>query len=111
MSANTTQACSATDTAARAIGRLAAHYKYGDMSADAFTAAANAALDPLRELERDGLEQARLNGMGTEREAALLGKLEESERNLLAGAAREAELMDRVEWLERQLALRGIVQP
>lgn len=83
MSTPTTQACSATDTAARAIGRLAAHYKYGDMSATDFTAAANAALDPLRELEQ----------------------------SLLAGAAREAELMDRVEWLERQLALRGIVQP
>ena len=33
-----------------------------------------------RQLERECLEQARLNGMGSEREAALLGRVERLER-------------------------------
>ena len=51
----------------------------------AFIAAANPAaiselLDRLEAAESDGLEQARLNGMGGEREAALLSKLEAAEK-------------------------------
>lgn len=37
-------------------------------------------LDRLEEAESDALEQARLNGMGSEREAALLAKLEAAEK-------------------------------
>lgn len=37
-------------------------------------------LDRLEAAESDGLEQARLNGMGGEREAALLSKLEAAEK-------------------------------
>lgn len=51
----------------------------------AFISAANPAvmielLDRLEEAEFDALEQARLNGMGSEREAALMAKLEAAER-------------------------------
>lgn len=50
-----------------------------------FIAAANPAaitelLDRLEAAESDGLEQARLNGMGGEREAALLARLEAAEK-------------------------------
>ena len=53
----------------------------------AFIAAANPAtiyelLDRLEEAESDALEQARLNGMGASREAALMAKLEVSERDI-----------------------------
>ena len=37
-------------------------------------------LDRLEEAESDALEQARLNGMGSEREAALMAKLEAAEK-------------------------------
>lgn len=51
----------------------------------AFYAAANPTtvieiLDRLEDAESDALEQARLNGMGSEREAALMAKLEAAER-------------------------------
>lgn len=35
----------------------------------------------IEEIELEGMEQARLNGMGGEREAALLGKVERLERD------------------------------
>ena len=52
-----------------------------------FIAAANPAavielLDRLEESESDCLEQARLNGMGSEREAALMAKLEVAEKEV-----------------------------
>ena len=52
-----------------------------------FIAAANPAaiteiLDRLEEAESDALEQARLNGMGSEREAALMARLEAAEKEL-----------------------------
>ena len=52
-----------------------------------FIAAANPAaviglLDRLEESESDALEQARLNGMGSEREAALMAKLEAAEKDI-----------------------------
>ena len=37
-------------------------------------------IDRLEEAESDALEQARLNGMGSEREAALMAKLEAAEK-------------------------------
>ena len=40
-----------------------------------------AVLDRLEEAESDALEQARLNGMGSEREAALMAKLEAAEKS------------------------------
>ena len=41
----------------------------------------HALLDRLEAAEADALEQARLNGMGAEREAALLAKLEATEED------------------------------
>lgn len=38
-------------------------------------------IDRLEAAEADALEQARLNGMGSEREAALMAKLEAAERS------------------------------
>ena len=64
---------------------------YGDVEQEtanaSFIAAANPAaitelLDRLEESESDCLEQARLNGMGSEREAALMAKLEAAESTL-----------------------------
>jgi len=62
---------------------------YGDVEQEtanaSFIAAANPAaiselLDRLEAAEADALEQARLNGMGASREAALMAKLEAAER-------------------------------
>lgn len=58
-------------------------------------AAISELLDRLEAAESDGLEQARLNGMGGEREAALLAKLEATEKE------RDA-LRAKVERMERQ---------
>lgn len=52
-------------------------------------------LDRLEAAESDGLEQARLNGMGSEREAALTAKLEAAEKE------RDA-LRAKIEAMERQ---------
>lgn len=72
----------------------------------AFIAAANPAaitelLDRLEAAESDGLEQSRLNGMGGEREAALLSKLEaaEKERDALRAKIEEMERQEPVAWL------------
>ena len=45
------------------------------------SAIVHALLDRLEAAEADALEQARLNGMGAEREAALLAKLEATEED------------------------------
>lgn len=42
-----------TNTVAKAIGRLAAEYRGGDRDALSFANAADAAMDPLRQLERE----------------------------------------------------------
>ena len=42
----------------------------------------NEILDRLEAAESEGLEQARLNGMGSEREAALMAKLEAAEKDI-----------------------------
>ena len=65
----------------------------------AFVAAANPAtitelLDRLEAAESDCLEQARLNGMGASREAALMAKLEAAERERDEGNRRRLEAAD-----------------
>lgn len=45
------------------------------------SAIVHALLDRLEAAEADALEQARLNGMGSEREAALMAKLEAAEKS------------------------------
>ena len=51
-----------------------------DFIAAANPAVINSLLDRLEAAESDALEQARLNGMGSEREAALMAKLEAAEK-------------------------------
>lgn len=87
--------------------------KYSDNMA--FIAAANPAviielLDRLEEAESDALEQARLNGMGSEREAALMAKLEAAEKERdtlraeLAQLHKEADKFeDGIDWIQRAL--------
>lgn len=52
----------------------------------------HALLDRLEAAEAEALEQARLNGMGSEREAALLSKLEAAEKERDALRAKIAEM-------------------
>lgn len=66
-------------------------------------------LDRLEAAEADALEQARLNGMGSEREAALMAKLEaaEKERDWHAGRCEDAmnecaALRSKIEAMEKQ---------
>jgi len=66
-------------------------------------------LDRLEAAEAEALEEARLNGMGSEREAALLAKLEaaEKERDWHAGRCEDAmnecaALRAKIEAMERQ---------
>ena len=66
-----------------------------DFQQGANPAAISKLLDRLEEAESDALEQARLNGMGSEREAALMAKLEAAEKE------RDA-LRARIEAMERQ---------
>ena len=78
-----------------------------------FIAAANPAtvselLDRLEEAEADALEQARLNGMGASREAALMAKLEaaEKERDALQAKVEEMEKQEpvaRFNWSKGEL--------
>ena len=53
-----------------------------DFQKEATPAAVSELLDRLEAAESDALEQARLNGMGSEREAALMAKLEAAEKEL-----------------------------
>lgn len=79
-------------------------------SADmAFIAAANPAavselLDRLEAAESDALEQARLNGMGSSREAALMAKLEAAERDRATFIMEIGNLCTKVEALREQLS-------
>lgn len=59
-------------------------------------------IDRLEAAESDGLEQARLNGMGGEREAALLSKLEaaEKERDALRAKIEQMEKQEPVVWMQ-----------
>ena len=60
-------------------------------------------LDRLEAAEADALEQARLNGMGSEREAALMAKLEaaEKERDALRAKIEAMERQEPVGWQTR----------
>lgn len=74
-----------------------------------FIAAANPAvinelLDRLEESESDCLEQARLNGMGASREAALMAKLEAAERDRATFIMEIGNLCTKVEALREQLS-------
>jgi len=71
-----------------------------------FIAAANPAaiselLDRLESAESEALEEARLNGMGSERETALIAKLEvaEKERDALRAKIEEMEKQEPVAWM------------
>ena len=66
-------------------------------------------IDRLEAAEADALEQARLNGMGSEREAALMAKLEAAEKERDWHADRCEDVMDecarlrsKIEAIERQ---------
>ena len=81
-----------------------------------FIAAANPAtvselLDRLEDAESDGLEQARLNGMGASREAALMTKLEAAEKERGIDEQRIADLMEELNRVGHENdALRAEVQ-
>ena len=61
-------------------------------------------LDRLEAAESDGLEQAHLNGMGGEREAALLSKLEAAEKERDDLRAKIAEMQNQEPVVEVQWA-------
>lgn len=81
--------------------------------------AVQALIDRLEAAEADAMEQARLNGMGSEREAALMAKLEVAERKaemlhrLLEEKRKDhavtqeqnSTLRDKIEQMERQKAV------
>ena len=64
-----------------------------DFQKEANPAAISELLDRLEEAESDAIEQARLNGMGSEREAALMAKLEMAEKERAIDEQRIADLM------------------
>ena len=78
--------------------------------------AVKALIDRLEAAESDALEQARLNGMGSEREAALMAKLEvaEKERDALRARIEEMERQEPVAfalysgWARKAVYLREI---
>ena len=81
---------------------------YDDADAK-FIAAANPAainelLDRLEAAESDGIEQARMNGMGASREAALMAKLEAAERDRATFIMEIGNLCTKVEALREQLS-------
>ena len=73
-----------------------------DFQKEANPAAINELLDRLEEAESDALEQARLNGMGASREAALMAKLEAAEKE-------RDELRAELETERMRLAACGVV--
>ncbi len=56
-----------------------------------------------RQLERELMEQARLNGMGSEREAALLAKVERMGRDMRWAALLHKD-KERIDWMENMNA-------
>ena len=64
----------------------------------------HALIDRLEAAESEALEEARLNGMGSEREAALMAKLEaaEKERDALRAKVAEMERQEPVAWYSKQ---------
>ena len=68
-------------------------------------------IDRLEEAESDALEQARLNGMGASREAALMAKLEAAEKDVAHQAAlAESALRVAKGWERRCDALRAKIE-
>ena len=65
-----------------------------DFQKEANPAVINELLDRLEDAESDALEQARLNGMGASREAALMARLEAAEKERAIDEQRIADLMD-----------------
>ena len=61
-------------------------------------------LNRLEEAESDALEQARMNGMGASREAALMAKLEAAERDRATFIMEIGNLCTKVEALREQLS-------
>jgi len=63
----------------------------------------HALIDRLDAAEADALEQARLNGMGAERELALMAKLEaaEKEREALRAKIEQMERQEPIGWFAR----------
>ena len=72
-----------------------------DFQQAANPAAISELLDRLEEAESDALEQARLNGVGASREAALMAKLEaaEKERDALRAELDALKTQEPVAWL------------
>lgn len=70
------------------------------MASESLQRKLNAALERADRAETEVLEQARLNGMGSEREALQLGKIAELERSLLK-ANGEGGLIDQLQKLVR----------
>ena len=78
-----------SDAVAFEIGRIIGRYTIKEYSPLQTCNAINQQMDQMRDIElelaeahKEGLEQARLNGMGVEREAALLGEQERLKRAL-----------------------------
>ncbi len=61
----------------------------------------NELLDRLEEAESDGLEQARLNGVGASREAALMAKLEAAEKERDNYKFALSEYSGKTEWVQQ----------
>jgi hypothetical protein len=62
----------------------------------------HALIDRLEAAESEAIEQARLNGMGSEREAALMAKLEAAEKERDAAELMSLALQAKIEQMERQ---------
>ena len=75
-----------------------------DFQKEANPAAISELLDRLEAAESDALEQARLNGMGASREAALMAKLEAAERDRATFIMEIGNLCTKVEALREQLS-------
>lgn len=75
-----------------------------DFQKEAGPAAVSELLDRLEEAESDAIEQARLNGMGSEREAALMAKLEAAERDRATFIMGIGNLCTKVEALREELS-------
>lgn len=79
------------------------------MASESLQKKLDAALARADRLEKEMLEQARLNGMGSEREALQLGKIAELERALLK-ANGEGGLIDQLQKLVRDAYNEGFLE-
>ncbi|WP_315921537.1 hypothetical protein [Mesorhizobium sp. SP-1A] len=79
------------------------------MASESLQRKLDAALERAHRAEKEVLEQARLNGMGSEREALQLGKIAELERALLK-ANGEGGLIDQLQKLVRDAYNEGFLE-